>query len=122
MAGTDWAVKDSTNTMIVAASTLSGFYTPNTATGLSGNADVTGPLQTTLAADTSISTLRFSDTGSLPHTISINSGSTLTAGAILMTPSARHGQASVIPGNVHLESASRSETRATASLMSRSRR
>ena len=81
----DWAAKDGSNANIVAGSSLSGFYTSNNTTTLSGNADMASGVDTSLAQDTSILSLRFS---SGARSVAIGSGKTLTTGGILMGASA----------------------------------
>lgn len=82
----DWAATTaavSSRRNIVGLSSIGG-YTASTASTLSGNADATVTL-TTLATDTSISTLRFN----LPQATTITqdtAGRTLTTGGILVTP------------------------------------
>ncbi|MEA3210849.1 MAG: fibronectin-binding autotransporter adhesin [Chthoniobacter sp.] len=79
--GNDWAAKDSGNTKLVAVGTAgSAVYTTNTTAVLAGNANVTGN-STTLAANTSISSLRFNEATNA-RTITVT-GFTLTTGGIL---------------------------------------
>lgn len=82
--GVDWAAKDAANSKIVAGSSISGFYTPSTATTLSGNADVASGVDTTLAAAPSATSLRFNVAEA--RTITMNTGITLTPLGILVTP------------------------------------
>lgn len=79
--GNDWAAKDATNTYIVGGSTIAGFYTPNDASTLSGNADMSGGVDTDLgAAFPVVTSLRFNNaTGR-----NITNG-TLQTGGILVT-------------------------------------
>ncbi|MEK0445912.1 MAG: hypothetical protein RLZZ399_1233, partial [Verrucomicrobiota bacterium] len=79
----DWAAKDLSNSALVAGSSLSGFYTPNTATTLSGNANVFG-IDTTTTSSQSLSSLRFNE--SAARSVTIGSGWTLGVGGILVTP------------------------------------
>jgi fibronectin-binding autotransporter adhesin len=80
--GTDWAARNGNNQIVPLGSAGAGSYTANTATALSGNADMTAatPL-TTLAANTSVTSLRFN--AAAAETINLN-GSTLTTGGILV--------------------------------------
>jgi fibronectin-binding autotransporter adhesin len=61
---------------------LAATYTASTATTLSGNANVATGVDTTLSADTSITSLRFGLAEA--RTITINSGNTLSVGGILI--------------------------------------
>ena len=85
--GTNWAQYNGT-TVVAAA------YTANTATSLSGNANLTVQ-DTTLSVDTSITSLRFADPA--PRTLTLNSGVTLTTGGILV-PSTVGNNLSTITG------------------------
>jgi len=92
--GQDWAAKNAANTNIVGLSTITGGYTNSTATSLSGNADVAAGINTTIAGDTSITSLRFNQ--AQVRTINLGS-SALTTGGILMT-TAVGGNAQTITG------------------------
>jgi autotransporter-associated beta strand protein len=83
--GNDWAAMDTTGTRIVAGSSLSGFYTPATATSLSGNADVPlGMTSITLpASPAGISSLRFNQAQA--GTLTIGSSDTLKLNGLLVT-------------------------------------
>lgn len=100
----DWAAKDITNTKIVAASSISGFYTTNTAATLSGNADMSGGMDTALTQDTSITSLRFN---SGVRSVTIASGKTLTTGGILVGYST--GGGSITGGTLRSASSSGGE-------------
>ena len=80
--GNDWAAKNAAGN-IVGLSTISGGYTATTASALSGNADVAAGVNTTLAADATISSLRFNQAQA--RSIALGT-STLTTGGILVTP------------------------------------
>jgi fibronectin-binding autotransporter adhesin len=80
--GTDWAAKDLTNTFVVGGSTLAGFYTPDTTSLITGNADV-GTTNTTLLANGTSTSLRFND-GTGPRTLNLG-GFYQTTGGILVT-------------------------------------
>jgi autotransporter-associated beta strand protein len=88
---TDWAGMDATNTFIVPVT-----YTAATDTSLSGNA--TRPNgTTTLSSNTTITSLRM--TGASSSNVTINAGSTLTTGGILMSSDIiNRGTASTISG------------------------
>ncbi len=92
VAGRDWAALDSAgNRTIVPGSTIPGFYTPNTATDLAGNADITG--ETTLVADAAPASIRFHNSGT--RVLSLN-GFALSTGGILVSDLGNTG--SVITG------------------------
>jgi fibronectin-binding autotransporter adhesin len=80
--GNDWAARDISNN-ITGGSTIAGFYTPNDATLLSGNADMSSGTDTVLAASPILTSLRFNAAGM--RTINAT-GQTLTTGGILVTP------------------------------------
>ncbi len=96
--GVDWAAKDAANTKIVAGSDISGFYTPSTATTLSGNADVASGVDTTLAVAPITTSLRFN----VPEarTITMNSGITLTPPGILITPNVGNNLTTITGGRL----------------------
>ena len=96
--GVDWAAKEATNAKIVAGSSLSGFYTPSTATTLSGNADVASGVDTTIAVAPSTTSLRFN----VPEarTITMNTGITLTPPSILVTPNVSNNLTTITGGRV----------------------
>jgi fibronectin-binding autotransporter adhesin len=81
--GTDWAAKASG--AIVGGSSIASFYTANTASTLAGNANMSGPALTTLAAPATVASLRFGTAGA--HTIdtSATAANILTTGGILVT-------------------------------------
>lgn len=83
--GTDWAATDATQVHFVAGSSIAGFYTPATATSLSGNADVAaGVTSITLpAAPPSITSLRFNRAQAT--TLTIGSTDTFSLGGLLVT-------------------------------------
>jgi len=91
----DWAAKNAANTGVVGGASVGGFYTPSTTTSLSGNANVATGVDTSLAADTSVGSLRFNLAEG--RTITVASGKTLTVGGILVTP-AVGAQTSTITG------------------------
>jgi autotransporter-associated beta strand protein len=88
--GNDWAQFNGTNALAVT-------YTVNTATSLSGNATVTN-LDTTLSADTSITSLRFA--APQARTITVNSGKTLTVGGILISSAATTNLSTITGGTL----------------------
>jgi len=100
----DWAAKDSGNSEIVAGSSIDGFYTTNTATSLAGNADMGTGVDTFLAEDTSISSLRFN---SGARRVAVSSGKTLTTGSILV--SSAGGGSTITGGTLRSASASGGE-------------
>lgn len=79
----DWAAQSAGGTNITGLATLGG-YTGSTASALTGNADVSSGVDTSLAASTSVTSLRFNQNEG--RTISIAGGQTLTTGGILVTP------------------------------------
>jgi autotransporter-associated beta strand protein len=91
--GANWAALDGSRN-IVSGSSIGGFYTANTANALSGNADMSGGVDTTLAAPASVTSLRFNDNAA--RTIDAT-GQSLTTGGILVT-SAVGANASTITG------------------------
>ncbi|MGB7160729.1 MAG: autotransporter-associated beta strand repeat-containing protein, partial [Tepidisphaeraceae bacterium] len=97
--GTDWAATDvlaSNARNIVAGSSIGGFYTANGASSLSGNADMSAGVDTTLAGDATTTSLRFHNSG----TRSINAGGNiLTTGGILVTSSG-NGPTSITGGTL----------------------
>jgi fibronectin-binding autotransporter adhesin len=95
VAGADWAARDGSNN-IVPGSSLLGFHTPNDGTTLAGNADMSGGVNTMLASDTTVASLRFNDTAA--RTI-VSSGAILTTGGILVTPNVGDHE-TVIAGGV----------------------
>lgn len=83
----DWAVKDGGNSRIVQAP-ASGFYTPATATAISGNADVgaVNPTITGAAGDNPVASIRFDHASA--RTLTLNGsgdGSSFSVGGILVT-------------------------------------
>jgi fibronectin-binding autotransporter adhesin len=99
--GTDWAAKDLTNTYVVGGSTIAGFYTPDTSTTISGNADV-GATDTTLAAPATPTSLRFND-GTGPRTLTLT-GQTLSTGGILVTSNVGANLATITGGSLSSDS------------------
>ncbi len=99
--GTDWAAKDSTNTYVVGGSTIAGFYTLDTATTISGNADV-GATNTTLAAPAASTSLRFND-GTGAWTLNLG-GFALSTGGILVTPNVGNNLATISSGTLSSDS------------------
>ena len=79
-----WAAKSADGTFITALEGVGG-YTGSTASTLAGNADVASGVDTSLAADASVTSLRFSQNEG--RVISIAGGQTLTTGGLLITPS-----------------------------------
>lgn len=79
--GIDWAALDSTR-KILPGSDVPGFYTPNGATSLSGNADMTANSITALTSSPTLTSLRFNGAGA--STITAD-GQTLTVGGVLVT-------------------------------------
>jgi autotransporter-associated beta strand protein len=77
----DYAAENSTDSAIVAGSSIAGFYTPSTLTTLGGNADVV--TNVALGASTSVTSLRFNDSSD-DRTLTL--GATLNTGGILVTP------------------------------------
>ena len=96
--GNDWAAKDSTNAWVVGLSTISGGYTAETATSLSGNADTSAGLNVALSSSTSITSLRFNLGQS--RTITVSPGQTLTTGGILITGAVGVGVSTITGGNL----------------------
>src|SRR5207237_8654632 len=86
------------NRTIVGGSTLSGFYTPNSANNLSGNADMSGGVDTVLTGGTSITSLRFND-GAAARTIDAT-GQTLSSGGILVTSTVGNNLAKITGGTL----------------------
>ena len=96
--GTDWAAIDADgNRSIVPGSSLPGFYTPNDGSNLFGNADMSGGVNTTLGADTIITSLRFNDPA--PRTINLN-GLALTTGGILVTNNVGNNLSTITGGTL----------------------
>ena len=95
--GSDWAALDGTGTRIAGGSAVPGFYTPSTATALSGNADIApGVAATSLpGGTTTLSSLRFNQPQAT--IVSVGNGNTLVPGGILVTP-AVGGSVSQISG------------------------
>lgn len=96
--GEDWAAKDAANAKLIAGSGISGFYTPSTATTLSGNADVASGVNTTLAVAPSTTSLRFNQAEA--RTITMNSGITLTPLGILITPNVGNNLTTITGGRL----------------------
>ncbi|HEY2341849.1 MAG TPA: autotransporter-associated beta strand repeat-containing protein, partial [Chthoniobacteraceae bacterium] len=90
----DWAAKDPSNAFITGLSTIVGGYTQSTPSVLAGNADVSAGINTTLTANTAITSLRFNENQST--TISLGSN-TLSTGGILVTAAVGHAP-SIISG------------------------
>jgi autotransporter-associated beta strand protein len=80
----DWAAKSADGTFITGLELLGG-YTGSSASTLAGNADVASGVDTSLAADASVTSLRFNQNEG--RVISIAGGQTLTTGGLLITPS-----------------------------------
>ncbi len=95
--GNDWAAKDPTNSFIVGLSTISGGYTPTTATSLSGNADVAAGVNTTLGGTASISSLRFNQSQSTTISLGAN---TMFIGGILVTPAVGNAPSTLSGGTL----------------------
>ncbi len=79
----DWAAQSVGGTNLTGLTTVGG-YTVSTASALAGNADVSSGVDTSLAASTSVTSLRFNQNEG--RTIFIAAGQTLTTGGILVTP------------------------------------
>ena len=77
---TDWGARDSTNTQIVAGSTIPGFYSSLTA--LNGNADYDGAIS--INSSTTLSSLRFNTTAAAA--VTVEGGVQIKLGGILVTP------------------------------------
>jgi autotransporter-associated beta strand protein len=95
--GNDWAAKDASNNAIVAGSSIGGFYTANTAGTLSGNADMSGSVDTVLGADVAITSLRFNSAGARTVTAT---GQTLTTGGILVTAAVGNNVSTITGGTL----------------------
>jgi fibronectin-binding autotransporter adhesin len=95
--GNDWAGIDASRN-IVGLTTLGG-YTANTATTLSGNADMSAGVDTALAASASVTSLRFHNSGT--RSIDLG-GNTLTTGGILVTANG-NGPTSISNGTLRGE-------------------
>lgn len=79
--GTDWAARNGTTGIIALPS---GSYTANTATVLAGNADMTvATATTTLAAPTTITSLRFN--AAAAETLDVNASALVTGGILVGT-------------------------------------
>jgi autotransporter-associated beta strand protein len=95
--GTDWAAKDSTNTYIVGASTISGFYGANpygTSVTLPVNVDFTNPTTGTAATNETrvtsneyVNTIRFNapNTGTNVYSLTVKAGAYVAAQGVLVT-------------------------------------
>jgi autotransporter-associated beta strand protein len=96
--GADWAALDADgNRSIVPGSSLLGFYTPNDASTVSGNADMSGGVNTTLSADATITSLRFND----PAARTINENDQiLTTGGILVTSNVGNNASTISTGTL----------------------
>ena len=80
--GTDWAARNGTNQIIALGSAGAGSYTANTATVLSGNADMTSTTtSTTLAANTTVTSLRFN--AATAETLDVNASNLITGGILV---------------------------------------
>jgi fibronectin-binding autotransporter adhesin len=92
----DWAARNAASS-IVGGSTIAGFYTPNDATSLSGNADMSNGTDTVLASSPVLSSLRFNSAA----TRTINAtGQTLTTGGILVTPAVGNNLSTITGGTL----------------------
>ena len=100
VAGSDWAARDGTSPFIVPGGMDPGFYTPNTANSLVGNADMSGPVNTTLTNNTTVTSLRFNNAVSSTITAT---GQTLTAGGILVTPNVGNNSTTINGGTLRAE-------------------
>ena len=82
--GTDWAARNGTNNIVALGSAGAGTYTANTATVLAGNADMTAAVPTTtLAANTTVTSLRFNAAGA--ETVDLNASNLVTGGILVGT-------------------------------------
>ncbi len=94
--GTDWASMDASRNVISGAN-VTGFYTANTATTVSGNADVVGSDTTLAGADATTISLRFNEAAA--RTIDAT-GQTLTTAGILVTANVGNNVASISGGTL----------------------
>jgi autotransporter-associated beta strand protein len=99
--GNEWAARDGISN-IVAGSSIVGFYTPNDATSLSGNADMSNGTDTTLASSPTLTSLRFN--AAAARTINAT-GQTLTTGGILVTPAVGNNLSTITGGTLQGNSA-----------------
>ncbi len=82
--GTDWAARNGTNNIVALGSAGAGTYTANTASVLAGNADMTAAVpSTTLAANTTVTSLRFNAAGA--ETVDLNASNLVTGGILVGT-------------------------------------
>ncbi|MEX0777847.1 MAG: autotransporter-associated beta strand repeat-containing protein [Phycisphaeraceae bacterium] len=96
VSGTDWASMNASREVISGA-TVGGFYTANTASTLSGNADMSGGVDTTLAADATTTSVRFNDAAAR----SIDAtGQALTTGGILLTSNVGNNISTITGGTL----------------------
>ncbi|MEI9893427.1 MAG: autotransporter-associated beta strand repeat-containing protein [Chthoniobacter sp.] len=81
--GNDWAARNGSNQIVALGSAGAGTYTANTATALSGNADMTAATPSTVLGtpSTTITSLRFN--AAAAETLDLN-GNTLVTGGILI--------------------------------------
>jgi len=96
--GTDWAAKGVLSSAIVGFSSV-GSYTNNTAGSFTGNSniDIASGIDTTVASNTSVTTLRFNVNQA--RTVTINSGTNLTVtGGILVTNNSNASGGSTFTG------------------------
>jgi fibronectin-binding autotransporter adhesin len=96
VSGNDWAARDGSSS-IVGGSTLAGFYTPNDATSLSGNADMSNGTDTVLTSSPILSSLRFNNAAA--RTINAT-GQTLATGGILVTPAVGNNLSTITGGTL----------------------
>ena len=96
--GNDWAALDSGRNIIAGSSVAGGgFYTANTASTLSGNADMSGGLNTALTSSPVLTSLRFNDNAAR----SIDAtGQVLTTGGILVTAAVGHNLSLISGGTL----------------------
>lgn len=95
--GTDWAAKDATNAWMVGLSSISGGYSPSTATVLAGNADISTGIDTALGTSPALTSLRFNQ----PQATTITAtGQTLTTGGILVTAAVGNNPSTLIGGTL----------------------
>jgi autotransporter-associated beta strand protein len=94
----DWAVKDAANSAIVPGAAVTGFYTPTTPTTLTGNADVSSGVDTTLSGSTAVNTLRFNQAQA--RTVTVGSGNTLSITGILVTGAVGNNPTVISGGNI----------------------
>ncbi len=101
-----WAIKNGANTAIVGAA--SGFYTDSTATTVNGHANLA--VDTTLAANATINTVRFADNAA--RTLDLGSSLlTLNNGGILIADTVATAGSKIVGGRVASNTTSSSDSR-----------